>query len=409
MSHQTASALLSTALLGTGFASLQLAAPLASLAQHQSQLSPHVRVAAAPPPLPAITAAPIAAAQPLPTTPAPAGTESTSNPAYAQEDQYILGPSDVLNLRFLTSSSTPQADTLSGPLTILPDGTASLPLLGSVRLSGLTLSQASMWLQSLYKKQLLRPELQLTLTQSRPLRIAVLGEVERPGIYTLTNQEASATEARVPITGLPTIVDAIQKAGGVTNLADLTSVTLRRQMPGEQAAYRRTTVDLLALIRDGDMIQNPLLFDGDIIRVAKAPETVPEAIELSSTTLSPVEITVNVVGEVKSPGPVQLPANTPLVQAVLAAGGPQTWRANTGRVQLIRINRNGSLTRRAFQLNLGSAPTNTNNPPLRDRDTIVITRSNYAKLTDGIDAITKPLTGLASVLSLIQIVSNTSR
>jgi polysaccharide export outer membrane protein len=278
---------------------------------------------------------------------------------------------------------------------------------GSARLSDLTLSQATLWLQALYKSQLLRPELQLSLIQPRPLRVSVLGEVERPGIYTLTNQEASGTEARVVITGLPTVVDAIQKAGGVTNLADLTQVSLRRRMPGEEALYRRTNLDLLALIREGDMVQNPILFDGDTIRITRAPESVQEAVELSSTTVSPQEITVYVVGEVIKPGPLLLPANTPLVQAVLAAGGPDSWRANTSRVQLVRINRNGSLTRQAFYLSLNSAASNENNPPLRDRDAIVVSRSNYAKLADAVDAVGKPLTSLASILSLMQVLRNT--
>ena len=333
--------------------------------------------------------------------------QASSQPAFLQDDQYILGPGDQLNMRFLTSGSGGENDLLSGPLTILPDGTASLPLVGSARLSDLTLSQATLWLQALYKSQLLRPELQLSLIQPRPLRVSVLGEVERPGIYTLTNQEASGTEARVVITGLPTVVDAIQKAGGVTNLADLTQVSLRRRMPGEEALYRRTNLDLLALIREGDMVQNPILFDGDTIRITRAPESVQEAVELSSTTVSPKEITVYVVGEVTSPGPLILPANTPLVQAVLAAGGPDSWRANTSRVQLVRINRNGSLTRQAFYLSLNSAASNENNPPLRDRDAIVVSRSNYAKLADAVDAVGKPLTSLASILSLMQVLRNT--
>lgn len=334
--------------------------------------------------------------------------ETLSNqPAFLQDDQYILGPGDQLNMRFLTSSSGGENDLLSGPLTILPDGTTSLPLIGSARLSDLTLSQATLWLQELYKTHLLRPELQLTLVQPRPLRVSVLGEVERPGIYTLTTQEASSTQATVVITGLPTVVDAIQKGGGVTNLADLTQVSLRRRMPGEQAQYRRTNLDLLALIREGDMVQNPILFDGDTIRIARAEESVPEAVELSSTTVSPKEITVYVVGEVTSPGALRLPANTPLVQAVLAAGGPDAWRANTSRVQLVRINRNGSLTRRAFYLSLNSAASNENNPPLRDKDAIVVSRSNYAKLSDAVDAVGKPLTSLASILSLMQVLRNT--
>ena len=339
--------------------------------------------------------------------PTPAATLLPSDPVpFLQDDQYILGPGDGLDLKFLALGSS--KDALSGPLQILPDGTVSAPLLGSVRLTGLTLSQATLWLQSLYKRQLLRPELQLTLNTQRPLRLAILGEVERPGIYTLSvGGDASNTAAPVSISGMPTVVDAIQKAGGVTNLADLTQVTIRRRMPGEPQQYRRTQVDLLALIRDGELQQNPLLFDGDTIRVGKAAETVPEAVELSSTTLSPKEISVNLIGEVKSPGLISVPANTPLVQAVLAAGGPATWRANTSRVQLIRINRNGSLTRRAYALNINDPPSNASNPPLRDRDTVIVGRSNLAKFSDTLDAIGQPLSSLANVLSLMQILRNT--
>ena len=334
-----------------------------------------------------------------------------SKPGFLQEDIYILGPGDQINLRFLTSTATSGAagnDLLSGALDILPDGTASLPLIGSVRLTGLTLSQATLWLQALYKPQLLRPELQLNLIRPRPLRIAILGEVERPGIYTLTTTETSATQANVSITGMPTAVDAIQKAGGVTNQADLTKVNLRRLMPGNQLQYRQTNLDLLDLIRDGDLTQNPLLFDGDTIRIAKATETVPEAIELASTTLSPKEITVYMVGEVFKPGPVLVAANTPLVQAVLAAGGANANRANQKQVQLVRINRNGSIMHKDYSIDLKAGASNASNPPLRDRDAIVVGRSTYAKIADAIDAIGTPLSGAANMLSLWQILRNSN-
>jgi polysaccharide export outer membrane protein len=98
-----------------------------------------------------------------------------------------------------------------------------------------------------------------------------------------------------------------------------------------------------------------------------------------------------------------VPANTPLVQAVLAAGGAKSWRANTSRVQLVRINRNGSVTRQAFPLDLDAPASENRNPPLRDRDTVVVTRSNYAKLSDAITAVGQPLTGLANVLTLLQL------
>ena len=320
--------------------------------------------------------------------------------AYDQEDAYILGPGDGLSLRFLA------ANELSGPFNLLSDGTASLPLLGNVRLNGLTLSQASQWLETLYKRQLLRPELQLSIETPRPLRIALIGQVSRPGLYTLTPSEASQTEVAVSISGLPTLVDAIQKAGGITAEADLRSVMLQRRLPGETGAYKRTRLNLLALILEGDQQQNPLLFDGDTIKVEAAAEPVPEMIELSSTTLAPQEISVNVIGEVKGVGRIQVPANTPLVQAVLAAGGPIAWRANRGDVELVRINRNGTATREKFALNLGQGASNSKNPPLRDGDTVVVNRSGLAVASDALNAVITPLAPIINTLNFIELINN---
>ena len=307
-------------------------------------------------------------------------------PELLQDDVYIIGPGDGLSLRFLVETS------LSGSVDVLNDGTVSLPLLGSVRLTGLTLAQATLWLQGLYQRQLLRPDLQLSVSRPRPLRVAVVGEVDRPGVYTLTT------------TGLPTLVDAIQKAGGLAAQADLRQVVLQRRLPGEKPLFKRARVNLLTLVREGDLQQNPLLFDGDTIRVLKADEAAAEAIEVASTTLSPPTITVNVVGEVKAPGRIQVPANTPLVQAVLAAGGPAAWRASTGNVELLRINRSGTATRERFRLNYDQGVSTQKNPPLRDGDTVVVNRSSLARTSDAIGAVATPLSGLVNVWALVDLI-----
>lgn len=320
--------------------------------------------------------------------------------AVPQEDFYILGPGDGLQLRFLGLSTL---EDLSGPIQVNSDGAATVPLIGGVRLAGLTLSQASLWLQTLYSQQLLRPELDLVLVNPRPLRISIVGEVSRPGVYTLTNQEVSQTLAQVSITGVPTLVDAIQKAGGVTGEADLRQVVLRRRLPGDQLRYRRTTVDLLALIQQGDQINNPILFDGDIIQLPTSPEPVVDPNELAVTTIAPQEITVQVVGEVVRPGPVQVSPNTPLVQAVLAAGGQNFERARTSRVDLLRINRNGTLTRQAVPLDFGAPPSPELNPPLRNGDVVVVYRNNYARFVDTVNAIADPLTGFVTAFTLLRL------
>jgi polysaccharide export outer membrane protein len=333
--------------------------------------------------------------EPTPDDPGPA-LPPAQDPILS-EDAYILGPGDGLSLQFFDPQLSGQ---FSGAFRVLSDGTISLPLIGPAKISGLTLSQANAWLQMLYGRELLRPDLTLTVTQPRPIRVSLIGEVARPGLYTLTEAETARTEEALSISGLPTVVDAIQKAGGITQLADLRRVGLQRRLPGQTPGYKRARLNMLTLLREGDQLQNPFLMDGDVIRVARAEETVQEAIELSSTTLAPEEIRVNVVGEVKSPGAKQLEANTPLMQAVLAAGGIVEWRAKRSNVELIRINRNGTATRQAFRLDFSEGASNQANPPLRDGDTVIVNRSGYAVATDAIGAVAQPLNGLVNILTL---------
>ncbi len=318
-----------------------------------------------------------------------------------QGDVYIIGPGDVLELKLF------DAPDLSGQLEVLNDGSVSLPLVGSVRVSGLTIQQASFWAQQLLGDQLLRPELQLRVAQPRPIRVSVVGAVERPGLYSLTTRETTQTEGgpALSISGLPTVVDAIQKAGGITQLANLRSVQLQRRLPGTPAQYKRTQLNLLDLLLEGDQLQNPFLFDGDTIRLDRAEDTPAEAIELAAANLSPKVIEVNLIGEVNSPGRLELVANTPLVQAILAAGGLKDWRANGGNVELVRINRNGTATLKRFRFDMSQGVSNDQNPPLRQGDTVRVGRSLLAKGSDAIGAVSQPLTGLVTIWTLLDLVN----
>ena len=319
-----------------------------------------------------------------------------------QSDVYIIGPGDVLELNLF------DAPELSGALDVLNDGSVSLPLVGSVVLSGLTLQQASAWARELLSDQLLRPELQLKVLRPRPIRVSVVGAVERPGLYSLTTTESAQVEGgpSTTLSGLPTLVDAIQKAGGITQQANLRAVQLQRRLPGTPVRYKLARVNLLDLVMEGDQLQNPYLFDGDTIKFDRAEETPSEALELAATNLSPKVIDVNVIGEVNNPGPLQLMANTPLVQAVLAAGGLKNWRANGGNVELLRINRNGSAMLKRFRFEMGSSASSATNPPLRQGDTVRVGRSLLAKGSDAVGAVSEPVSGLVTVWSLFSLINN---
>lgn len=312
---------------------------------------------------------------PLPTTsPGRAGERLTLNEIYS--DLYVLGPGDVLQLTFLD----PAAKDVGGSLNILPDGTSSLPLLGSVQLTGLTIGQATRWLTNLYGKQLKRPQLFLTLTTPRPVKVSIIGEVEKPGLY--------------PLAPFSTPVSAIQQAGGITVNSDIRKVILRRQaaLDGSQ---KQAILDLSQVLLQGNQLQNPLLFDGDTLIVSKTTEIVPSQIrEIGYSNLAPTSISVTVLGEVKSPGTLSLPTNTPLVEAIFRAGGPVRWRANKNKVELVRFARDGKAVRQTFSYK-DTNDLSLKNPPLRNGDTVIVKSSFYGKVLDAFTDIAVPI-GAAS-------------
>lgn len=347
----------------------------------------------------------VAALEPVGAQPARAAQNAVN------QNAYILGPGDQLQLTLLD----PGAEGLGGNFELLNDGSTSLALVGNVVLEGLTLNQASNWLTSLYGRYLRRPELNLRVVRPRPIQVSLVGEVESPGLYSLTSSEASlvdtsnlsgASGGNLNLSGLPTVVTAIQKAGGLTLNANLADVRLQRKLPGNSDQLRETQLDLISLLRHGDKSQNPFLFDGDTLVIGVASIPNQEVMELAAANLSPQRIAVNVVGEVVNPGRLEIPANTPVMQAILAAGGPKTWRAKRSNVELVRINRNGTATRDLFTLDYKQGVSTTRNPPLRDGDTVVVNRSNYAVAADALDAVATPLTGLVNIGALVELIQD---
>lgn len=304
---------------------------------------------------------------PPPAEPYGLTTDPSLDPSRLENDLYVLGPGDGLSMSFLD----PTAGAVGGGFTILQDGTATLALLGSVQLTGLTIGQATRWLTSLYSAHLLRPQLFLSLTSPRPKRVSILGEVGRPGTYA--------------IAGLSTPVDAIQTAGGITLNADIRNVLLRRRLPGPEGAQKETVLDLAQLLQFGNQRQTPLLFDGDTLFIARTDEPIPEEVlQIGASNLSPATISVTVIGEVRRPGTVTLPANSPLDEAVFRAGGPLPLRSNTRKVEILRMNRDGTKNLQVYSLASsmgirGSSQRGISkeNPPLRNNDTIIVNRSLY--------------------------------
>jgi polysaccharide export outer membrane protein len=141
--------------------------------------------------------------------------------------------------------------------------------------------------------------------------------------------------------------------------------------------------------------------DGDTIVIPTATEINPaEATQLATTTLSPTRIQVGVVGEVKKPGLTDVQPNSSLNQAILAAGGFNDARASSSAVDLIRLNPNGSVTKRIVKVDFSAGINEQTNPILRNNDVVVVNRSGSAKTGDTINTITGPLGVIFNLLNL---------
>ncbi|MEM7712896.1 MAG: SLBB domain-containing protein [Cyanobacteria bacterium P01_A01_bin.68] len=236
---------------------------------------------------------------------------------------------------------------------------------------------------------------------TRPRTVAVVGEVQRPGSYLVTQGEAQAgggQDTNLPnISGQPTVTRALQQAGGITPQANVRNVIIRR--PTRTGQEQIINIDLWRLLTSGDIDQDVIVQDGDTIVFPTATEVNPaEATQLATTTLSPSQIQVNVVGEVKNPGAIQIRPNSSLNQALLAAGGFNDARASDGKVDLIRLNPDGSVTKRLVKVDLKAGINEQTNPILRSNDVVFVSRSGIAKTGDTINTIGGPLGSILGVL-----------
>ena len=236
-------------------------------------------------------------------------------------------------------------------------------------------------------------------TQTSPRTVVVIGQVYRPGSYLVTAGNAGGAEGGGAGGGLPTVMRSLQLAGGITSIADVRKIKLRR--PTRIGTEQNIDINLWQLLQSGDLNQDVVVQDGDTIIVPTATDiSAAEATQLATTTLSPNTVEVGVVGEVKRPGAVKLQPNSSLNQALLAAGGFNDGRASRGTVELIRLNYNGTVTKRKVNVDLSKGINEETNPILRNNDVVVVDRNNLTKTGDTVNTVAGPLGTILGIIRL---------
>lgn len=185
--------------------------------------------------------------------PAVAQTNAPSEPRTAitirpESELARIGPADVVVV------SVYQEEDLNAKVSVDGKGNVSLPLLGSVKVGGMTTDEAVAAIRELYGKDyLVNPQVTVAVSDRAKRRFTVLGQVSKPGVYEFPANEAV------------NLLQAIAMAGGYTRLASPSKVTLQRQ---EGEGTRTLKIDALAMARNTQSPPLPVLPD-DVITVGE--------------------------------------------------------------------------------------------------------------------------------------------
>lgn len=234
---------------------------------------------------------------------------------FATPQPYTIGPSDVVGIivydhpelvpsagTVISQAADPTGISAQPGFIVSSTGEISFPYAGRVKVGGLTEIQASELIASRLGEYINNPQVTVRIASFRSRRAYVEGEVRTPGMQIFTD---------VPMT----LLEAINRAGGITPNGDRSFVTLTR---GEQT----TRINLLSMQELGANPNNILLQSGDLVTVRNREES-----------------KVFVMGEVLKPSALLMRnGRLSLNEALGEAGGVNLLTANTGQIYVVRKN-----------------------------------------------------------------------
>jgi polysaccharide biosynthesis/export protein len=199
---------------------------------------------------------------------------------------YIIAPGDELLLQLYGKENAEYR------LIVGSNGEIMVPKLGPISIATKSFSEAKIYLSEQIKSRLIGVEVSVTLGELSNIRVFVMGEARKPGAYNISS--------------LSTITHALYVSGGVTEIASLRNIQLKR------SGKLVETLDLYDLLNSGDTSHDALLQPGDAIYIP------------------PLNNTVSVDGQVRRPAIYELKDEETLSEVIDLAGGklPQGYESS---------------------------------------------------------------------------------
>lgn len=205
---------------------------------------------------------------------------------------YVIGPGDAVQVQLFGNSNAQYS------LTVSREGVLSLPDLGPLSVAGMSFAQMKDEINGRIGRQMIGVQASVSMGPLRSIRVFVLGDVNRPGSYT--------------VSALTTVTNALFVSGGIKPIGSLRNIEIKR------AGKLIGRLDLYDLLLKGDTSSDMRLQPGDVIFVP------------------PIGPTVGVGGEVRRPAIYELNSKTTAAELVALAGGAlPSARVDTAQIERI--------------------------------------------------------------------------
>ena len=162
---------------------------------------------------------------------------------------YVLQPGDLVEIQVYMEDDMNRVLRLSG------NGNITFPLVGNVKLSGLTLEQAEHKLAHRLTAYIRQPQVSMLVKEYGNKTVYVLGQVSRPAAIQIPPEK--------PLT----VLEAITSVGGFTDVANTSKVRVLRVENGKQ---KTIDVDVTQITKQGNKSMDIALQPGDVVFVPQS-------------------------------------------------------------------------------------------------------------------------------------------